>query len=343
MLNPDSQNCLLQVFEFATKRSSKYPLSTLSLICAGKGLFAKKDFRKGDLVVVSPVLLLPKDRIESISNSNTVLMNYCIASPASSTVMFPFAWGAVANHAPPQRANLEVELFWWNKAEESEKISTPLSELSSRLSAQLDLGYRATRDIMRGEEMLYNYGDEWQAEWIAYLARVSEWSERINKNAEIQDLQRAVGDINVGHSSYSDFMTDDADTSMPQFRHFVGGQDHLFLASWIDIDVDAGTLFSSDMKRDLGSTTPLNEAEIHQEASVVLGTSDASSPSSPSSSLSLSASMSQPQALPPHESVEPDAGAGFCAASSSICDSDTGLRADGTSCSDELSGSCPAS
>lgn len=207
-------------------------------------MFAKKDFRKGDLVVVSPVLLLPKEHIESISDSSTVLMNYCIASPASSTVMFPFAWGAVANHAPAHQANLEVELFWWNKAEEVEKTSATLAELSSRLSAQLDLGYRATRDIARGEELLFDYGEEWQEEWTDYLARVSEWSGRVHNNAEMHDLQRAVGDMSGTQDSLSAHVAGEGDgegvvageDKMPQFRQFIGGQEHLFLSSWRDIE-----------------------------------------------------------------------------------------------------------
>ena len=223
------------------------------MICIGKGLFAKKDFRKGDLVVVSPVLLLPKEHIESISDSSTVLMNYCIASPASSTVMFPFAWGAVANHAPPHRANLEVELFWWNKAEEEEKTSATLTELSSRLSAQLDLGYRATRDIARGEEMFFDYGEEWQEEWTYFLADTREWSGRLHDNAEMHELQSALGDMSGTQNPHSHTHSHSAHTSdegedkggeegeeedsMPQFRQFIGGQDHLFLAGWRDIDV----------------------------------------------------------------------------------------------------------
>ena len=275
----------------------------------GKGLFAKKDFRKGDLVVVSPVLLLPKDHIESISDSSTVLMNYCIASHASSTVMFPFAWGAVANHAPPHRANLEVELFWWNKEEEAEKTSATLFELSSRLSAQLDLGYRATRDIARGEEMYFDYGEEWQVEWSVFLARVSEWSGRLRNNAEMHDLHRAVGDMSGRQGSH---MGDEGEDSMPQFRQFIGGQDHLFLAGWRDVD----------------------EAESSHETSVASDGIDGT-PFSPSS---LSSFVPDPLVLPvslsPHESVhsnseseegeDSQAGSGYCTASLSSCDRETG-------------------
>jgi hypothetical protein len=250
-------------------------------------LFAKKDFRKGDLVVVSPVLLLPKDHIESISDSSTVLMNYCIASPASSTVMFPFAWGAVANHAPPHRANLEVELFWWSKAEEEEKTSTTLSELSSRLSAQLDLGYRATRDIARGEEMFFDYGEEWQEEWIDFLGRVSEWSRRFSNNAEMHDLQRAVGDMSGTQRE------GEGEDSMPQFRQFIGGQDHLFLASWRDINTDTGVVLSSDNGH-------IDVGESSHETSVAH-------------------SLVQPASLSAHESVQSEGdsqtGNGYCAAS----------------------------
>jgi hypothetical protein len=65
----------------------------------GKGLFSNKDFKKGDIVTVSPTLLLPKDNIEIIGeNSNSVLQNYCIASPNSSYVFFPIGYSPLINH-----------------------------------------------------------------------------------------------------------------------------------------------------------------------------------------------------------------------------------------------------
>jgi hypothetical protein len=45
---------------------------------AGKGLFAKKRFYAGEVIYVSPVLLLPKHEVIDASN-DSVLLNYCIA------------------------------------------------------------------------------------------------------------------------------------------------------------------------------------------------------------------------------------------------------------------------
>jgi hypothetical protein len=45
---------------------------------AGEGLFAKKRFHAGEVIYVSPVLLLPKHEVIDASN-DSVLLNYCIA------------------------------------------------------------------------------------------------------------------------------------------------------------------------------------------------------------------------------------------------------------------------
>jgi hypothetical protein len=47
---------------------------------AGKGVFASKSFRQGEVVSVSPVLVLPRHALE-MEAEHSVLLNYCITSP----------------------------------------------------------------------------------------------------------------------------------------------------------------------------------------------------------------------------------------------------------------------
>lgn len=204
----------------------------------GKGLFARKDYLKGELVTVSPILLMDKDLVMRSSSTPSVLMNYCVASEHSSLVMFPFALSALSNHASPRRANLEIELYWWNTDEEGgnkvkeEKMNTSLLTLSTAPYAQLDLGYRATKDVKRGEELLYSYGQDWQDAWITYSAEVSVWSETARKSFELKEQQRAVDALQI---AVVDLTPLTEETEMPVFRQFIGGLDHLFLPAWRDL------------------------------------------------------------------------------------------------------------
>jgi hypothetical protein len=55
---------------------------------------------------------MPKDEVAEVgSYSDSVLQNYCIASPDSSVVLFPLGLGALANDS--LLANMELELYWW--------------------------------------------------------------------------------------------------------------------------------------------------------------------------------------------------------------------------------------
>ena len=222
---------------------------------SGKGLYAKKSFRKGEIVTVSPVILLAKDRVIESAKTASVLMNYCIASAHSSIALFPFALGALINHGSSKAANVEIDWYWWNNDGANDdsmnrKLNTSLRDLSLKESAQLDLQYIATRDIEAGEEILYSYGDEWQDAWSEYSAEISEWSEKVFKQAEVRELRAATtteslevnndgeGGVDLDSFSYEGLESQSPSLNMPEFRFFIDGLDHLFLPSWRDTSPD---------------------------------------------------------------------------------------------------------
>jgi hypothetical protein len=149
---------------------------------AGRGLFASRNFVKGEIVSISPILLLPKDEVaELASYSDSVLQNYCIASPDSSVVFLPLGLGALANHAMAGTAKIELEIFWWKSLHPNDdidkmrKLNSTLVEWIQEKFAPLDIAYRATRDINEGEEITYDYGEDWINSWATHLAEVNEW------------------------------------------------------------------------------------------------------------------------------------------------------------------------
>ena len=77
---------------------------------AGNGLFAGKPFVLGDVVVVSPVLTLPKNIIDT---DDGVLMNYCYSSRDSNVLLFPLNNGAMINHNSTGPANVRIDWYNW--------------------------------------------------------------------------------------------------------------------------------------------------------------------------------------------------------------------------------------
>lgn len=209
---------------------------------AGRGLFASRNFVKGEIVSISPLLLLPKDEVAEVGTySDSVLQNYCIASPDSGFVLFPLGLGSLANHAM-ELANMELEIFWWESTHPTDDVDkmriqmSTLAELSQEKFAQLDIAYRATRDIHEGEELTYNYGEGWVNSWASHLAEVNDWL-----------VETAVTVIKVGGEVQEDFV------GRPRFLSYIEAPKNLYLHHWKDKMIGL-----EDMKAESGS----NEGEF---------------------------------------------------------------------------------
>jgi hypothetical protein len=152
-------------------RNSSIPL-------AGRGIFAKKPFKKGDLVSISPVLVLPKHNVDETA-SHSVLINYCYLIPHTDLALFPIGLGGLINHGG-KSSNVELDWFDWSSPSSvtPERLSWSAEKLEANPFAPLDLQYIATEDIASGEELLLNYGVSWEETWLSYLEGMKRyWSE----------------------------------------------------------------------------------------------------------------------------------------------------------------------
>ena len=184
---------------------------------AGKGIFAARDFKEGDLVTISPTFVLPKGGVVNIDR--TVIQNYCLASPeVANIVFFPFGLGAVANHAKPDDANMRLEWHWWNEEEKDRKMSSAANDLSLASFVQLDIGYRATRDIFKGQELTYDYGEKWAAAWANHMSSLNQWYS-----------DSAIRDAAENNHIPPDQFTPGYER--PKFLYFIASE-HLFLPHW---------------------------------------------------------------------------------------------------------------
>lgn len=137
---------------------------------AGIGGFATKAFAKGDIVTVSPVLLLPK-HVLSRSDVDSLLINYVYTSEDTDVALLPIALASMFNNGGAD-ANLEIGWYNWDSkvcGPIGEDVkSTDLEDIEKAEFASFDFCYRAIRDIAVGEELTTNYGENWIAKWLEH-------------------------------------------------------------------------------------------------------------------------------------------------------------------------------
>lgn len=126
----------------------------------GMGLFARRDFEPGEVVAVSPVLVMSME-VLSKTKWTSVLWNYCIGQPSRFPfALLPIARAALINHHS-ELANVMLE---WD----GEPPTASVEDLLAAPFAPLSLAYRATRLIRYGEEILLDYGSEWIDKWQSW-------------------------------------------------------------------------------------------------------------------------------------------------------------------------------
>lgn len=145
---------------------------------AGRGLFAAKRFRKGDIVTVSPVLVLPKHEVQ-VMLDESLLLNYVISAEGSDVALLPFGHMIMANHGG-SRANAKLEWLHWPAVQtyNGTTLSPDMAveDLMNVPFAPLDLKLVATRPIAEQEEVLLDYGETWERAWLQYLDDKVTWT-----------------------------------------------------------------------------------------------------------------------------------------------------------------------
>ncbi|CAE7704025.1 unnamed protein product, partial [Symbiodinium microadriaticum] len=150
---------------------------------AGKGVFARRPFRKGELVSVSPVMFLQRDIIDR-EEASTLLINYCLSASHADILALPFGTAGMINHGGRLASNLNIQWFDWQddtcRIGRRDNVSALFDSLSQESllnasNAPLYMGYYAQRFIEEGEELTIDYGQDWEDEWLRYLEALEGW------------------------------------------------------------------------------------------------------------------------------------------------------------------------
>mmetsp|Transcript_16707 Transcript_16707/g.23565 ORF Transcript_16707/g.23565 Transcript_16707/m.23565 type:complete len:1238 (-) Transcript_16707:47-3760(-) len=144
---------------------------------AGTGAFASRNLPKGIMVSPAPLVHIHKGHLDILLTDpnekskvhwkgSNLLMNYVYSHPSSNLAFYAYSPGTnLINHAPTkEQAN--VGLRWSSQMTNPEwmKLSTE-DVLHHNKKTGLMMEFVALSDIAAGEEILIDYGDEWEEAW----------------------------------------------------------------------------------------------------------------------------------------------------------------------------------
>ncbi|KAL7537505.1 hypothetical protein ACHAXR_007865 [Thalassiosira sp. AJA248-18] len=175
---------------------------------AGRGAFAARDMKKGEVVAPMPVVTMNQgrsalsiveyeDEEEEIEGTRTyqLLYNYMLEHPQSSALFY--AAGPLTsfiNHGGKKKAN--AKMMWstksWSNVQGAHELG--VSDLSGVGAIDIMLELVATRPIKKGEEVLLDYGDDWADAWNEHS---NKWKDTI-KDASFAKSAMVLNEIHHG-------------------------------------------------------------------------------------------------------------------------------------------------
>jgi hypothetical protein len=171
---------------------------------AGLGAFLKRSLSKGDVVSPFPLLHLPRSNLIYFheeeddmddttsqeeatrklgSNRTQLMMNYCFSHDKSQVMLLPYSPVVnYINHGPDisrsttsgNTPKANVELRWSKRSFGGINKNDEWFHLSGEQLLTKGFGLLmelvALRDIEAGEEILYDYGSDWEREWNTFVS-----------------------------------------------------------------------------------------------------------------------------------------------------------------------------
>ena len=167
---------------------------------AGRGAFATRFIPEGELVAPAPLIQIYNRNILTMyerklikildeeGNLQTIatrdvtkpigyqlLVNYCFGHNSTTMLLCPYGMlTALINHAPGKKANTKIQ--WSTKNQmmrHPEWINQSISEFQHISHTGLSFDFVALRDIEESEEILIDYGIEWENAWQKHVVASS--------------------------------------------------------------------------------------------------------------------------------------------------------------------------
>jgi len=165
---------------------------------AGRGAFATRRIKKGDVIAPMPVVHLRRRHMEIYDSDDynnkeadvwrvgtQLLLNYCYSHPESSLLLFPYA--PTVEYVNHNATGFNADLRWSDLPNHhADWLQRTPDDLDSEDHAGLIMEMVATRDIAAGEEVFLNYGSDWESSWNDY---VDNWKPTPEKKRPVSSVE----------------------------------------------------------------------------------------------------------------------------------------------------------
>jgi hypothetical protein len=171
---------------------------------AGRGAFATRHLPKGSIITPAPLIHVPNSSVlefydldarrptpkrsalalrylnETINTTedrkqypihSQLLRNYCFGHPESTLLLCPY--GLLNGHINHSSKKANAKLQWslgTGRMRHEEWLNMSIDEWGDEFHAGLAFDIVALRDISKGQEILIDYGDAWEAAWRDHVA-----------------------------------------------------------------------------------------------------------------------------------------------------------------------------
>ena len=168
---------------------------------AGRGAFATRTLRKGDIITPMPVVHIRRRHMEIYHGDDydnkdgsfwidgkQLLLNYCYGHPESSMLLFPYA--PVSNYINHNYSNSNAELRWSTLPNHHvDWLERSPDSLDSQNHSGLIMELVATRDIAPDEEIFLNYGSQWENAWNEFInnRRLNDFDRHFTSSEALND------------------------------------------------------------------------------------------------------------------------------------------------------------
>ena len=160
---------------------------------AGRGAFATRPITKGGVITTTPVVTLEREqlylweKVNETDDGNTVkelvghqlFLNYCYGHKGSSLLFFPYSPTINFINHGSNNEDVNAEIRWsTHPYHKRDWLDVSIDEMKEKLKTGLMFDIIAKKDLQRGEEILLNYGTDWEDSWNQHIA---EWGEIRNE------------------------------------------------------------------------------------------------------------------------------------------------------------------